>query len=558
MTGGNDTIAAVATGQGGAIAVIRVSGGDAIAIVDRIFVGGTARSGGQPAGQGDLTGLTEITSSGNDTHPPETGDEVIRARSAAEIAKSNKAHKSLADAAGYTVHFGEIRDPADPEAEAVDEVLATVFRAPHSYTGEDSVEISCHASPYIENRIMQLLSDGGARSADPGEFTIRAFLAGKLDLAQAEAVADLIASSDRAQHSLAMGQMRGGVSSALGTLRDELVTLASLLELELDFGEEDVQFADRGRLHSLTRGIAAELDRLAGSFSLGNVIKEGVPVAIVGRPNAGKSTLLNTLVGDDRAMVSEIAGTTRDRIEERVNIDGLTFRFIDTAGLRATDDVLEQMGIDRTLDAVAKALIVLLIVDGSATSVDDIGGQISELGLRDGQRLCVVVNKIDKPGSPLISGVEHMALSAKTGENVDALTDWLRAAVDTDALYAGSAVVSNTRHYEALVRSRAALERVLTGLGGVAPEADLYTDRNVTEVRPAEESGSANNSTVAGFAAGSTAGDTDGIDGTDEELSSDLLAEEIREALHHLGTITGEVTTDEILGTIFSKFCIGK
>jgi tRNA modification GTPase len=297
-------------------------------------------------------------------------------------------------------------------------------------------------------------------------------------------------------------------------LRDELVTLASLLELELDFGEEDVQFADRDRLRSLAGGIERELDRLAGSFSLGNVIKEGVPVAIVGRPNAGKSTLLNALVKDDRAMVSEIAGTTRDRIEERVNIDGVGFRFIDTAGIRATDDVLERMGIDRALDAVRKARIVLLVVDASIVSRDDVEEQIAELGLSGDQRLCVVVNKIDACNDSLpfknFSGNETIAIaiSARTGENLDALTAWLRKSVDTDALYAGSVVVSNARHYEALVRSREALEKVLSGI-----------------------------------AAG---------------LSADLLAEDVREVLHYLGTITGEVTTDEILGNIFSRFCIGK
>ncbi len=458
-----DTIAALATGQGGAIAVIRVSGPDAVGVAGRIFA---ARSG-----------------------------------------------KPLTDAAGYTVHYGEIRDA---DGAAVDEVLATVFRAPNSYTGEDSVEISCHASPYIESRVMQLLLAAGVRAAGPGEFTVRAFLAGKMDLAQAEAVADLIASSDRAQHSLAIGQMRGRYSSELASLRGELLTLASLLELELDFSEEDVEFADRARLSALAAAITAELDRLACSFSLGNVIKEGVPVAIVGKPNAGKSTLLNALVKDDRAMVSEIAGTTRDRIEERVNIGGVTFRFIDTAGLRATDDALERMGIDRALDAVSIAHAVLLVADAATTSAGDICEQAAALGLCDGQLFCVVLNKIDKltgrEASALRGVVEGdftcVGLSAKTGENLDSLTDWLRSAVDTSALYAGSAVVSNARHYEALMRSRNSLDRV-----------------------------------SAGISAG---------------LSCDLLAEDIRGALHYLGAITGEITTDEILGTIFSKFCIGK
>ena len=463
LKGNNDTIAALATGQGGAIAVIRVSGPDAVAVAGRIFA---ARSG-----------------------------------------------KPLSDAAGYTVHFGDIRDA---EGRTVDEVLVTVFRAPNSYTGEDAVEISCHASSYIENRIMQLLLAAGARAAGPGEFTVRAFLAGKMDLAQAEAVADLIASSDRSQHSLALGQMRGGYSSGLAVLRGELLTLASLLELELDFSEEDVQFADRAQISALADKIAAEIGRLMGSFSLGNVIKEGVPVAIVGRPNAGKSTLLNALVKDDRAMVSEIAGTTRDRIEERVNIGGVTYRFIDTAGLRATDDELERMGIDRTLDAVSKAYAVLLVTDAGAVSVEDIREQAAALGLRDDQQFCLVLNKVDKLSGREASALRDSAgefftcvgLSAKTGGNLDSLTEWLRSAVDTGALYAGSAVVSNARHYEALSRAHGALGRVTEGIG----------------------SGS----------------------------SSDLLAEDIREVLHYLGAITGEITTDEILGTIFSKFCIGK
>ncbi len=459
----SDTIAALATGQGGAIAVIRVSGEDALDMAGRIF-------------------------------KPRSG-------------------KPLSEAAGYTVHFGDI---TAGDGEVVDEVLATVFRAPHSYTGEDSVEFSCHASPYIENKIMQLLLAAGARAAGPGEFTVRAFLAGKMDLAQAEAVADLIASSDHAQHSLAIGQVKGGYSSQLAGLRSELLELASLLELELDFSEEDVEFADRGHLSVLAAKISAETDRLVSSFSLGNVIREGVPVAIVGRPNAGKSTLLNALVKDDRAMVSEIAGTTRDRIEEKVNIEGVTYRFMDTAGLRATDDTLERMGIDRTFDAVSKAYVVLLVVDAGTASAEDIMEQAAELGLRGDQRLCVVLNKTDKllgrEASILLVRIEEsfvcVGLSAKTGENIDSLTDWLRSAVDTRELFAGSAVVSNVRHYEALVRSQDAVGRINRGIA--------------------------------------------------DELPTDLLAEEVRGVLHYLGTITGEITTDEILGVIFSKFCIGK
>jgi tRNA modification GTPase len=353
--------------------------------------------------------------------------------------------------------------------------------------------------------------------ATPGEFTGRAFLAGKMDLAQAEAVADVIASSGRAQHSLAMGQLRGGVSSALADLRGELTELAALLELELDFGEEDVEFASRDRLSGLAQRIGGELDALTGSFALGNAIREGVPVAIVGRPNAGKSTLLNALVGDDRAMTSEIAGTTRDRIEERVNIGGVGFRLIDTAGLRPTDDVLEQMGIDRALDAVRKAYMVLLVVDLSAG--DDIAEQITDLALRVDQHLCVVVNKIDKIDGAYVPSAEEgcnlpgfgpirIPISAKTGMGLDELRAWLTGLVDVSALEAGAAMVSGARHHEALNRASEAIERVLRGLS--------------------------------------------------RGISADLLAEEVRESLYHLGTITGTITTEEILTTIFSKFCIGK
>lgn len=459
----NDTIAAIATGQGGAIAVIRLSGDDAIGIADRLF---------RPRGG-----------------------------------------KTLSEAAGYTVHYGDITDAGGG---LVDEALVTVFRAPHSYTGEDSVEISYHGSPYVGRRIMELLIARGARSAEPGEFTVRAFLAGKLDLSQAEAVADLISSSGRAQHAMALGQMRGGYSSELAALRGELVELASLLELELDFSEEDVEFADRRRLSELAARIAKELGSLAASFSLGNVIKEGVPVAIVGRPNAGKSTLLNALVKDDRAMVSDIAGTTRDRIEERVDINGVTYRFIDTAGLRSTDDELERMGIGRTLDAVSKARIILLVVDSEKAQPGDIEEQVAGLGLRDEQRLCIVLNKADKLSGRRVLATkagagehyEYVSLSAKTGENLDLLIDWLRSNIDTDSLYAGTVVVSNARHYEAVMRSGEAIGKVLEGLSS--------------------------------------------------GISSDLLAEEVRQALHYLGAITGEITTDEILGSIFSKFCIGK
>ncbi len=527
-----DTIAAVATGRGGAIAVIRVSGGEAIAVCDRVF---RARGG-----------------------------------------------RRLSEAAGHTVHFGEIRDGA----EVVDEVLATVFRAPKSYTGEDSVELSCHASAYIERRVMGLLIAAGARAAEPGEFTVRAFLAGRIDLAQAEAVADLIASSNRASHRLAIDQMRGGVSSALAGLRAELVELAALLELELDFGEEDVEFASRGRLAGLAGRIAGELDALAATFALGNAIREGVPVAIVGRPNAGKSTLLNALAGDDRAMVSHIAGTTRDRIEERVTIGGIGFRLIDTAGLRATDDVLERMGIDRALGAVSRARIVLLVTDGSAPVDEDPATQIAGLSLRCDQKLLLIINKIDKGlGAPLLekegcrpkadgvvnstpapdgdvdriaisaaspfplpAGTESVAISAKTGEGLDALREWLCGAVDTGAIESGSTVISGARHYEALLRARESIGRVLAGLGGSCGTDEPDDSEGADVIGLVSEGPGASCDTDS----------PDFSEGPGSALPTDLLAEELREVLHHLGTITGEVTTDELLGTIFSKFCIGK
>jgi tRNA modification GTPase len=501
----NDTIVALATGRGGAIAVIRVSGPRAITLTDRLFA---ARNG-------------------------------VR----------------LEKAPGYSVHFGEIREQGgvgdfggaevSERAEVsgvsggsdrvVDQVIVTLFRASHSYTGEDVVEISCHASPYIENRIIQLLITSGARAATPGEFTVRAFLAGKMDLAQAEAVADLISASGKAQHTLAMSQMKGGVSSALARLREELVELAALLELELDFGEEEVEFASRDTLRQLAGRISDELTTLAESFELGNAIRQGVPVAIVGRPNAGKSTLLNALAGDDRAMVSEIAGTTRDRIEERVNISGVGFRLIDTAGLRDTEDPLEKMGIDRAREAVRKALIVLLLIDAAELARPGVGrngagrngvgwdgleSQIADLELRPDQRLCVVVNKIDKLPESAESalsgtgeeagtaGAPRLAISAKTGEGLEGLRRWLLGAVDTGALEAGAAVISTARHHEALTRATEAIRRVSGGL----------------------ETG----------------------------IPADLLAEDIREVSYHLGTITGTITTGEILSSIFSKFCIGK
>ncbi len=388
----------------------------------------------------------------------------------------------------------------------IDDVLATVFRAPHSYTGEDSVEISCHGSAYIVSEILRLAQAAGARMAEPGEFTIRAYLAGKLDLSQAEAVADLIASSSRAAHALATGQMRGGYSAALEELRQKLLDLASLLELELDFSEEDVEFADREELRRTMESIRRETDTLRNSFSLGNALKEGVAVAIAGAPNAGKSTLLNRLLRDDRALVSDIAGTTRDVIEEQAHIDGVLFRFLDTAGIRTTDDQLERMGIERTLASIARARIVIHLIDATT-----IKGAIPapDFPLREDQTLLTVINKTDAaPTLVLPDGV--IGISALSGSGVDMLCRALRSAVDTEGLFHGDTVVSNSRHFQALGEASAALDRALLGLQSALP--------------------------------------------------SDLLAEEIRSVIRALSSITGigAIIPDNILSNIFSKFCIGK
>lgn len=447
----NDTIVAPATAAGGAIAVVRMSGPSALAICDTVF------SGARRAGE----------------------------------------------AAGYTVLYGTIADGA----RVLDDVLVTVFRAPHSYTGEDAVEISCHGSRYIVRELLALLVRRGARMATPGEFTSRAFLGGKLDLSQAEAVADLIASGSRAAHTLATDQMRGGYSAELETLRGELLRLASLLELELDFGEEEVEFADRTELRAAMERIGAKIDRLIDSFALGNAIKEGVAVAIAGAPNVGKSTLLNRLLNEERAMVSEIAGTTRDVIEERANIGGILFRFLDTAGIRSTDDRLERMGIERTMESIRRAQLVIHLIDASA-----LAAAIPEpdFALRPDQKLLTVANKIDRAPASLTLPENIIGISAKQGTGLDRLCEALRRAVDTDALYHGDPVVSNSRHYEALTTARKALDRALDGLGNGLP--------------------------------------------------ADLLSEEIRQVIHALGSITarGAIVPDEVLQNIFSKFCIGK
>ena len=468
----DDTICAPATGSGGAIAVIRVSGPQAIALTDCLFSGG----------------------------------------------------KPLADAAGYSLHFGTIRDG---EGVLVDEVLVSLFRAPHSYTGEDAVEISCHASDYIVSRILALLVSGGARMAEPGEFTKRAFLNGKMDLAQAEAVADLIASQTAASHRIAINQLKGGFSDELAAMRTEMLQLASLLELELDFSEEDVAFADRQRLSELVEAVLGQIRRLIGSFRLGNAIKNGVPVAIVGNTNSGKSTLLNTLLGEDRAIVSSIPGTTRDTVEETLTLDGVLFRFIDTAGLRESNDEIERIGIGRSYEKLSSADLILAVLDLSApqesirVSIEDIVSRCNS-----NQRVIFLLNKVDVVSSSTIASIRVIlspyltedrgafVLSAKQRLGIDDLLLAITEKYRSLQTGAETTLVSNVRHLEALQNAESALSRVREGLGNPDDPASA--------------------------------------------LPSDLLAQDLREALWHLASIVGEVTTDEILGNIFQKFCIGK
>ena len=458
-------ICAIATAPGmGAIAVIRLSGKGCIEICDRIFV--------------------------------------------------SPSYKKLVDVLPNTIHFGKIVN----KEELIDEVLISVFHAPHSFTGEDSIEISCHGSVYIQQRILQLLISSGARLAAPGEFTQRAFLNGKMDLSQAEAVADLIASSSAAAHKMALRQMRGGFSDELMKLRMELLHITSLLELELDFSEEDVEFADRSELRSIAIGIDTLISRLCASFSLGNVIKNGIPVAIVGNTNVGKSTLLNALLKEDRAIVSDIEGTTRDVIEDTINLQGITFRFIDTAGIRHTDDRVENMGIERTFSKIEQARIVLFLIDATKNTEQFLPyyTQVKE-HLGPDTRLVILLNKTDQTDSAdmilsqitsLSSGEKILPIAAKTGYNIHHLVDELVSTINLNALHSGDVIVSNARHYEALSHARLAIERVITGL--------------------------------------------------DSHLSGEFVSQDIRECLHYLGEITGQITTDEVLGNIFKNFCIGK
>ncbi len=435
-------IVAPASATGGAIAVIRVSGEGSIALCDKVFRG----------------------------------------------------RKALTEAATHTLHYGDIMDGE----QVVDDVLVSVFHAPHSYTGEQSVEISTHGSRYIVNRIITLLCEHGARLAEPGEFSARAFAAGRIDLSQAEAVADIIAADSQAAHLIASTQMRGGYSDTLNSLRNNLIELTSLLELELDFGEEDVVFADRSRLEQMLIATMEVVEKLKNSFHTGNAIRNGVGVAIIGAPNVGKSTLLNRLVGEQRAMVSDIAGTTRDTIEESIVIDGIRFRFIDTAGIRTTDDTLERMGIERTLSAIKRAQIVISMAEPT--------GNFETVELSENQTLIHVVNKADT--TPERNNSQAIYISARENVGIENLTHALRETVDTTAAYRGEAVVSNLRHYEALTAAHTALATAHTAL--------------------------VNN------------------------ISSELLAEDIRLAINHIGEITGSITSDTILQSIFSSFCIGK
>ena len=451
------TICALATAPGGALGIIRISGPQTLEILSRVFT------------------------------------------------------KNLTEANGNTIHYGHIKDGEV----VVDEVLVSVFRAPHSYTGEESAEISCHGSRYILNKVLELLIQNGCRMAEPGEFTKRAYLNGKLDLSQAEAVADLIASSNKATHQMAMSQLRGHFSSQLAMLREQLLKLTSLLELELDFSDhEDLEFADRSELLELTKTIDNHITRLARSFETGQALKQGIPVAIVGKTNVGKSTLLNALLKEDRAIVSDIHGTTRDTIEDTIDINGITFRFIDTAGIRQTSDEVEQIGIERTYAAIEKARIVLWLIDTNPTAEE-----IQEMQERcSNKSLIIIINKIDKQSDISIKELSTrlstlrlhlLSISAKFGTNLSDLESAIYQAADIPSIQENDIIVSNARHYDALTRAHDHILRV--------------------------------------------------IDGLQIQLSGDLLSEDLRQALDTLAEITGgQITPNEVLGNIFTHFCVGK
>ena len=467
MIRSEETICAPATGVGGAIAVIRISGSQSISICEKIFF---------------------------------------------PLDKSIK----LAEQKGFTIAFGDIRSGE----EIIDEVLVSVFRAPHSYTGENSIEISCHASPFIVKKILELLIINGAISAKPGEFTQRAFLNRRIDLSQAEAVADIIASTTRSAHKVALNQMRGGFSSEISKLRSELLNFASLIELELDFGEEDVEFVDRKELKAIITSIKELADRLTDSFLIGNVIKNGVPVAIVGKPNSGKSTLLNALLMEEKAIVSEIPGTTRDTIEDTIVIDGIGYRFIDTAGLRETTDVIENLGIKKTHEKISQASVILLIdeISDSAESINKRAKAIREIIMDSEKRLFILINKSDLASPDRQPEIAEkitleekdtlLFISAKEKIGLEYLKLKLSEVIAKDKLNSSDVIITNVRHYEALFHVSESLQRVTSGL--------------------------------------------------DNQIPEDLIAIDIRQAIHYLGEITGEITSDEILSNIFRNFCIGK
>lgn len=459
----NDTICAVATPPGsGAIAVVRLSGKDSLRIVLKLF---------------------EKTNGKLDS-------------------KSIKSHH---------LYFGKIVF----ENKIIDEVLLSYFKAPHSYTAEDVIEISCHGSEYIQQKMIEILLKEGCRFAEAGEFTMRAFFNGRLDLSQAEGVADLIASQSRTAHRLAIEQMRGGFSNKIMELREKLVNFAALIELELDFGEEDVEFADRSQFISLIEEIKKELSPLIDSFRIGNVLKKGIPVAIIGKPNAGKSTLLNAILNEEKAIVSEIPGTTRDAIEDTIVIEGYNFRFIDTAGLRTTDEIIESMGIERTYDKIDKASLILYILDISTTNsqeIEEILVEFKQYIEDESKHFILVGNKIDElseipPYEKELLNLDTIFVSAKRKENIHLLAETLVSKVKSEAI-SSDIIVSNIRHFEALQNAMDAIQEVESGFSS--------------------------------------------------DLPTDLIATDIRQALHHLGTITGAVTTNEVLSTIFGKFCIGK
>lgn len=441
----------------------------------------------------------------------------VSGKGSIELCNSIFPSRNIENVKTHTLHFGTIEDTD----EVIDEVLLSVFRNGKSYTGEDSVEISCHASPFILSRILELLIKKGARLADPGEFSMRAFYNGKMDLAQAEAVADLIASESKAAHRLAMHQMRGGYSSEILNLREKMIEFAALIELELDFGEEDVEFANRDELKKLVEEILRKINSLSDSFSKGKAIKNGIPVAIIGEPNVGKSTLLNAILKEDKAIVSDIAGTTRDVIEDTVNINGMLFRFIDTAGIRETTDEIEKMGIARTYSKVDQAQVIFYLTDAANDSQEKIKDMLDKLQKRiigQEKQLFVLANKIDKVNiakderepAEKYAGIENIIyLSALKNQGVDELVEKLSDIAKNKLSSTESTIISNARHYAALQKTAESLERVMEGM--------------------------------------------------ENNISGDFLAMDIRQGMHYLGEITGEIDVDrDILGSIFGKFCIGK